>query len=57
MGERKQIPLRIPSALADALAAWAEDDLRSLNSQIEWILTMAVRRRKRSGGDDGAAES
>jgi len=46
---RKQIPLRVSALLYNELAAWAEDDFRSLNSQIEYLLTEAVKRRKKSG--------
>ncbi len=44
---RKQVPLRLSKNLYDDLMRWAEDDFRSLNGQIEWILTEAVKRRKK----------
>ena len=44
--EKKQIPLRISGKLYEALSAWAEDDFRSLNGQIEYLLTECVRRRR-----------
>ena len=34
---KKQIPLRLNAKLYDALAAWAEDDFRSVNGQIEYL--------------------
>ena len=46
---KKQIPLRVSPKLYEALAAWAEDDLRSLNGQIEYLLTECVRHRKKNG--------
>ena len=46
---KKQVPLRISAKLYDALAAWAEDDFRSLNGQIEYLLTECVRQRKKNG--------
>ena len=46
MKDKKQVPLRLSKELFDALAAWAEDDFRSLNGQIEYLLTDAVRRRR-----------
>ncbi len=46
---KKQIPLRISSKLYNALAAWAEDHFRSLNGQIEYLLTECVRQRKKNG--------
>ena len=49
MAEKKQIPLRVSARLYDALAAWAEDDFRSLNGQIEYLLTECVKQRKKNG--------
>ena len=46
---KKQIPLRISARLYEQLAAWAEDDFRSLNGQIEYLLTECVRQRKKNG--------
>ena len=45
--EKKQIPLRLSAKLYEAIAAWAEDDFRSVNGQIEYLLTECVRHRKR----------
>ena len=36
---KKQVPLRLSAKLYDAIAAWAEDDFRSVNGQIEYLLT------------------
>ena len=47
MAEKKQIPLRISKELFDELSRWAEDDFRSLNGQIEFLLTDAVRKKRR----------
>lgn len=49
MSEKKQVPLRLNAELYDALAAWAEDDFRSVNGQIEYLLTECVRQRKKIG--------
>lgn len=46
--DKKQIPLRLSKSLYDELARWAEDDFRSINGQIEFLLTEAVRRRKKA---------
>ena len=46
---KKQIPLRLSEKLYDAIAAWAEDDFRSVNGQIEYLLTECVRQRKKNG--------
>lgn len=43
---RKQVPLRLSASLYNELAAWAASDFRSLNAQIEWLLTEAVKKRK-----------
>lgn len=45
--EKKQIPLRISSALYAELERWAEDDFRSINGEIEYLLTECVRYRRR----------
>ncbi len=47
--QKKQIPLRLSSKLYQAIAAWAEDDFRSVNGQIEYLLTECVRQRKKNG--------
>jgi hypothetical protein len=44
--EKKQIPLRLSNELYKELAAWAEDEFRSVNGQIEYLLTECVRKRK-----------
>ena len=43
---KKQVPLRIAPKLYNEIARWAEDDFRSVNGQIEFLLTECVRRRK-----------
>lgn len=49
MAEKKQVPLRLSETLYSAIAAWAEDDFRSVNGQIEYLLTECVRQRKKNG--------
>ena len=46
MKEKKAIPLRIAPELYEELKGWAEQDLRSVNGQIESILRSAVESRK-----------
>ena len=46
---KKQVPLRLSPKLYAAIAAWAEDDFRSLNGQIEYLLTECVKQRKKNG--------
>ena len=48
MAEKKQVPLRISKELFDELSRWAEDDFRSLNGQIEYLLTDCVRKRRKT---------
>ena len=47
--EKKQVPLRLSEKLYAAIAAWAEDDFRSINGQIEYLLTECVKQRKKDG--------
>ena len=42
MSERKAFLLRVDPALLDALQRWANDDLRSLNGQIEFVLRRSL---------------
>lgn len=43
MGDRKPFLLRLDPALLEALQRWANDEVRSLNGQIEFLLTRALR--------------
>ncbi|EFR32110.1 PTS ascorbate transporter subunit IIC [Eremococcus coleocola] len=49
MADRKQIPLRVSAKLYEQIAAWAADDFRSINGQIEYLLTECVKQRKKDG--------
>ncbi|MER7424925.1 hypothetical protein [Nonomuraea rubra] len=42
MAERKKLLLRLDPVVHDALARWASDELRSTNSQIEFLLRRAL---------------
>ena len=65
MPESKKFLLRIDQALFEALRRWADDDLRSINAQIEYLLTESARRAgrlpkqssRRRPGDAPADES
>lgn len=46
---KKQIPLRLSEKLYDEIASWAEDDFRSVNGQIEYLLTECVKQRRKNG--------
>ena len=62
MSERKGYPLRINAAVLAAMQRWADDELRSLNAQIEYVLREALRGagrlpapREAPPGDDAAS--
>lgn len=44
---KKQLPLRLSAKLYAALAEWADDEFRSVNGQIEHLLTECVKKRKK----------
>ena len=44
---RKQVLLRLPESLWADIARWAEDDFRSINGQIEYLLTRCVNERRK----------
>ncbi|MGQ0643192.1 MAG: hypothetical protein ACT4P6_20805 [Gemmatimonadaceae bacterium] len=52
MPDRKAFLVRLDPALLAALQRWADDDLRSLNGQIEFLLREAVRKSGRLRADD-----
>ena len=54
---KKQVPLRLSAKLYNEIAAWAEDDFRSVNGQIEYLLTECVRRRRRGAAGAGEGQS
>lgn len=55
---KKQIPLRLSASLYAELMKWAEDDFRSVNGQIEYLLTECVKYRKRSfAPKDGSGDN
>lgn len=57
MAERKPFLLRIDRTVLDALQRWANDDLRSLNGQIEFVLRRALREAGRPVSDDQPADA
>jgi hypothetical protein len=58
VAEKKAYPLRISSDVLDALQRWAEDELRSLNAQIEYVLREALRKNGRmKSGEEKDKES
>lgn len=47
MSKKKAYPLRISVAVLEAMQGWADDDLRSVNAQIEYVLREALRKKGR----------
>lgn len=61
MSDKKAYPLRISAPVLDAVQRWADDELRSVNAQIEYALREALRKAGRlpkpPGDGDDAAKS
>ncbi len=55
MAERKAFLLRIDPRLWAELEAWAGDELRSVNGQIEYVLRQAIAKRKRVDASQASA--
>jgi hypothetical protein len=53
--DRKAFLLRIDAKLWAEIEAWAADDLRSVNGQIEYLLRQIVQQRRRRGGESGGS--
>ncbi len=56
MAEKKPFLLRVDRALLDAVQRWANDDLRSLNGQIEFLLRDVLKRNGRAPRPAASAE-
>jgi hypothetical protein len=54
--ERKSFLLRVDPALWAELEAWAADELRSVNGQVEYLLRQAVQKRKKTQASSGESE-
>jgi hypothetical protein len=54
--DKKQLLLRLSPALWRELAAWSEDEFRSINGQIEYLLTECVRQRRGGSAEKQAAK-
>ena len=57
MADRKSFLLRIDAGVLEAVQRWANDDLRSLNAQIEFVLRDALRRAGRAPREPSTDES
>lgn len=55
MNGKKAYPLRISAAVLEAMQKWSDDELRSLNAQIEYVLRDALRRTGRLRAPPAAA--
>ena len=59
MAEKKAYPLRISTDVLEAIQRWADEELRSSNAQIEYVLREALRRSgrlKKQAADDETKE-
>ncbi|GGD38397.1 Arc family DNA binding domain-containing protein [Pseudoxanthomonas indica] len=56
MAEKKAYPLRINADVLSAVQRWADDELRSLNAQIEYVLRDALRKAGRLPRQDAASD-
>ena len=56
-GEKKAYPLRISAEVLDAMQRWSNDELRSLNAQIEYVLRDALRKAGRIKNEPGQEKS
>ena len=57
MEPKKSFLLRIDPELWKELEAWAQDELRSVNGQIEYVLKQAVRKRKKMADEENEERS
>lgn len=51
MAKKKAFALRVSEPVMQAMQRWADDDLRSLNAQIEWVLREALKKSGRLRGE------
>jgi hypothetical protein len=56
MSQKKRFLLRLDLRLYEVLEKWSSDDLRSVNAQIEYLLTEAAKKSKRWKEDKDKAE-
>jgi hypothetical protein len=56
MEGRKAFLIRIDPQLWKELEGWAQEELRSVNGQIEYLLKQAVNKRKKSTSDDSTSD-
>lgn len=51
---KKSVLLRLDSGMWNEIAEWADDEYRSINGQIEYLLNEAIRQRKKSKRSSGS---
>ncbi|MBW4627309.1 MAG: hypothetical protein KME49_17830 [Brasilonema octagenarum HA4186-MV1] len=56
MGQKKRFLLRLDERLYEIVEKWSADELRSVNAQIEYLLTDAVKKAGRWKEDKGKSE-
>jgi hypothetical protein len=56
LAERKSYPLRLDPAVYEAVRIWADDEMRSVNAQIEFLLVRALRSAGRSPKEKGPSQ-
>lgn len=56
MAEKKAYPLRINAEILEAVQRWADDELRSVNAQIEYVLREALRKAGRLAAREAKPE-
>ena len=47
MGSKKPFVLRLPEETMEAVQKWADDEFRSVNGQLEWIIDQALKKEGR----------
>jgi hypothetical protein len=57
MSKKKTFVLRINPEMLDAVEKWASDDFRSINGQLEWIISNALKNAKRLKSADSENSS
>ena len=55
MAERKSFLIRADASVLEAMQRWANDDLRSLNAQVEFVLREALRKAGRLAAPEGSS--
>lgn len=53
MAEKKTILLRLSPKMWEEISKWADDEFRSVNGQIEYLISDALRKRSKSGSKSG----